>query len=265
MDQQRFENANRLWKSGHVRDAAREFHAMAMEANDSDEKAATLANEHKCYCQIQCFDEARAVMREIRKLSVKDPYVRMIIDIGDAIMMTSTGKFKEGESLFENILRLNPDELQSTDSRHLYEEIQQRRGFALTNLERYAEAVSVLEEAAAFPNACVEDMQSVWFYLGICYAALSKQTLAKEAYLRAIAFGMRNTTEADAHYRIAVVYFVDRAFAQAKHHLEIALQLPHEALSSQLRKFIYQQMSRICHYLGESEEEKKYLKLAQAS
>jgi len=40
MDQQRFENANRLWSNGQVKDAAREFHAMAMEANDPDEKAA---------------------------------------------------------------------------------------------------------------------------------------------------------------------------------------------------------------------------------
>jgi len=265
MGQQRFENANRLWNNGHVKEAAREFHAMAMEANDSDEKAGALINEHKCYCQIQCFDEAQTVMLEIRKLPVKDRYVRMVIDIGDAIMMTLTGRINEGELLFEKILRLNRDDLQSTDSRHLFELIQQRRGFALTDLTRYAEALPILEEAAAFPNTSVEDMQLVWFYLGICQAALSENKLAKAAFLRAVAFGLRNATEAEAHYRLAVVYFMDKAYAQAKHHLEMALDLPDEALSSQLRKFIYQQMSRTCHYLGESEEEKKYLKLAQAS
>ena len=58
-------------------------------------RVATLANEHKCYCQIQCFDEAQAVMREIRKLPVKDPYVRLIIDVGDAIMMSLICKYKE--------------------------------------------------------------------------------------------------------------------------------------------------------------------------
>lgn len=265
MDQQRFENANRLWNNGQVRDAACEFRAMALEANDSDEKAAALANEHKAYCQLQCFDEAQAVMCEIRKLPVKDPYVRMIIDIGDACMMTLTGKIKEGESLFENVLRVNHEELQTSNSRHLYELVQQRRGFGLTTLERYTEAVPVLEEAAAFPNASVEDVQSIWFHLGICHVALSENKLAKEAYRRAIELGMRNATEADAHYRVALIYFMEQAFAQAKHHLEIALHLPDRVLSAKLRKAIYQQMSRTCHHLGDGEEEKKYQKLAQAS
>jgi hypothetical protein len=32
----------------------------------------------------------------------------------------------------------------------------------------------------------------------------------------------------------------------------------------QLRKYIYPGLSRTCHYLGEFQEEQKYLKLAQS-
>ena len=138
------------------------------------------------------------------------------------------------------------------------------RGFALTSLERYGEAASVLKEAASFPISSAtssEDMQAVHFYLGICYAALTETDLAKEGYLRAIGFSLGNETEAKARYRLGILYFMDRAFAQAKHHLESAVALPESVVDVQLRKDIYQQLSRTCHYLGEFQKEQKYLTL----
>jgi tetratricopeptide (TPR) repeat protein len=265
MDQERFATANSLWEEGHVESAAREYRAMAALAESPDEKAALLANEHKCYCQLRQFEKAKEVLRQIRRIPVQDRFVRMVIDFGEACMTAVMGEYKKGVSKFERILESYGDELQDSDGRNIYEEIQQRRGFALTTLERYDKALPVLQEATTFANASLEDTQSVWLYLGICYATLSEVKPAKEAYLRAIAFGIANATEADARYRIAILYFSERAFAQAKHHLEIALQLPDKALTLQTRRFIYQQMSRTCHYLGETDEEKRYLKLAQTT
>lgn len=263
MDSARFAVANELWHSGRVEDAACEFRSMALQADYSDEKAALLANEHKCYCQLGSFDKAQRVMREIRKLKVHDNYIRMIIDIGDGCMMTQIGKEEEGLSILSQVLEANREELLSPEFGHLYEEIQRRRGFALTNLKKYKDAISVLEEAAAFADTSPDDMQSVCLFLGTCYAAVSKSTLAKGAYLRAIAYHLGDANEAEAHYRVAILYFQDRAFAQAKHHLEAALQLPDTAIGTQLRKYIYEQMSRVCHYLGESEEAQKYLSLSR--
>src|ERR1700687_713154 len=268
MDQTRFENANKLWGAGRKDDAAREFHAMAEEADNPDEKAGLLINEHKCYVQMGHLDKANEIMRQIRSLPVQNKFVRMIVDIGDASMTTQMGKLKEGVAKFEKIVELHRDELRSALLRYLYEDIQQRRGFALTSLERYAEAASVLKEAASFSISSAtspEDIQGVHFYLGICYAALSETDLAKETYLRAIGFALGNEIEAKARYRLAILYFTSRASAQAKLHLEAALQLPSEAINAQLRKDIYQQMSRTCHYLGELENERNYSKLAESS
>jgi hypothetical protein len=83
MDQTRFDNANKLWNAGRNEDAAHEFHAIAEETNYSDEKAAILANEHKCYLQIGQLDKANEIMRQMRALPVHDSFVRMIIDIGE--------------------------------------------------------------------------------------------------------------------------------------------------------------------------------------
>src|SRR5438552_1922383 len=61
MDPKRFENANSLWRDGHMEDAASEFHVMGEEADYSDEKAGLLINEHKCYAQIGKLDKANEI------------------------------------------------------------------------------------------------------------------------------------------------------------------------------------------------------------
>jgi hypothetical protein len=96
MDSARFENANKLHNAGHIEDAAREFHALADETDDPDEKAAIFANEHKCYCQLGWLDKANALMRQIRSLPHQDKFVRMIVDFADACMMAQMAKLDEG-------------------------------------------------------------------------------------------------------------------------------------------------------------------------
>jgi tetratricopeptide (TPR) repeat protein len=264
VDQTRFENANKLWGAGRNEGAAREFHAMAEEAEYPDEKAGLLINEHKCYVQIGKLDKANEIMRQIRALPVEDKSIRMIVDFGDACMTTQMGKLEEGVFRFEKILQSNQEELRNPENRYLYEDIQERRGFALTSLRRYTEALPILKEAVSF-STDKSDPQLVHFYLGICYQETSEPTPAKEAFLRAISFGLDGETAADARYRLAILYFMSHAFAQAKYHLEVVLQMPEHIINAQLRKDIYEQMSRTCHYLGQAEEEQKYSKLAQTS
>jgi tetratricopeptide (TPR) repeat protein len=89
--------------------------------------------------------------------------------------------------------------------------------------------------------------------------------VAKEEFLRAIGLGLDPQFEASARYHLAILYFMSRAFAQAKLHLESALAVPGGKIDVQLQKNIYQQLSRTCHFLGEFQEEQKYLKLARSS
>ena len=264
MDQTRFENANKLWMAGRNEDAARQFHAMAENAEYPDEKAGLLINEHKCYAQVGKLEKADEVMRQIRTLTVQDKFVRMIIDIGDAFVTSLVGKLEEGVSKFEKILQTYRDELRDPDNRGLYEELQERRGFELTSLGRYAEALPVLSEALSFTSD-KSDPQLVQFYLGICFQDTANPEPAKQSFLRAIGLGLSHDLEGHARYRLAILYYKDGALAQAKHHLEAALQLPQEAINPELRKDIYEQMSRVCHYLGQFEEEKKYSRLAHES
>ena len=264
MDPARLENANELCEAGRTEEAALEFHAMAQETDDPDEKAATLANEHKCYCQLGQFDRANETMRIMRSLPVKDKFVRMIVDFGDASMVTQMGKLEEGALKFTRILEENQEQLGSPELRYLYEDIQERRAFALVGVDRHAEALPILKEAVSFTTDRA-DPQLVHFYLGVCYSSASEPNLAKEELLRAIGLGLSDQFEASARYRLAMLYFMSRAFAQAKLHLEAALALQEGVTDVELRRFIYQGLSRTCHYLGEFQEEQKYLSLAKSS
>lgn len=264
MDQKRFENANRLWAEGHIEQAAGEFHTMAETADCPDEKIGAFLNEHKCLLQISHLDEANEVMRQIRALRIQDEFIRMLVDVADSFMTTQMGRLKDGVEKFEALLESNKEQLRSPENQGLYEEIQQKRGVSLTNLCRYGEAIPILEEAASFTTDKFEP-QLVHFFLAVCYQGNSEPERAKQEFLRVISLGLNNDFEADAHYRLAILYYRSGALAQAKYHLEAALQMPEQALSDRLRKNIYQQMSYVCHFLKEFDEEKKYTKLAQAS
>jgi hypothetical protein len=53
-------------------------------------------SELNCYLQISELDKANEVMRQIRALPVRDEFVRLIGDFGDACMTTQMGKLEEG-------------------------------------------------------------------------------------------------------------------------------------------------------------------------
>lgn len=264
MDSTGFENANKLLDAGRTEEAARGFHSVAEDADDPDEKAAALANEHNCYCQLGQLDRANEVMLQMRALPLQDKFVRMVVDFGDASMTAQMGNLQEGALKFERLLETNQELLGSSEHRDLYEDIQERRAFALAGLGRYSDALPILKEALSFTTDG-SDPQFVHFYLGVCHDAASESNLAREEFLRAISLGLNGQFEASARYRLAMIYFMSRAFAQAKLHLESALAVPGGVADVQLRKYIFQGLSRTCHYLGEFQDEQKYLKLARSS
>jgi hypothetical protein len=99
----------------------------------------------------------------------------------------------------------------------------------------------------------------------VCYAELHEEDAAKEELLRAIRFGLKNDAEVEPRYRVGVLYFVDGGFAQAKRQLESILETHLEGTKATPSKLIYYQLSRVCHYLGEKENARRYTKLAQDS
>jgi tetratricopeptide (TPR) repeat protein len=264
MNQTRFQNAIALRDSGQCENAIREFHTLESEVSSPDEKAALLINEHRCYCELGRLTEASRVIKTIRKLPLTDPDVRIIVDFGEACMHVQMGKLEVGLREFETILTSYPDLLQHSE-RDIYENIQIRRGVVLSNIGRHSEGRVILNEASVFTNLAAEEAQEVHFYLGVCHDELRESTLAKEEYLKAIAFDIDNDINAHAQYKVALIYFNTGAFAQARVHLEAILQAHGSDIPNLPIKYVYEQLSHVCRYLGEKGEATKYSKLASTS
>lgn len=262
MEQSEFQNAIRLRDTGCWDDAAREFHRLATQAHDRDEKAALLINEHRCYCDAGRPDIAERVLEQIRELTPNEPVVRLIVDFGEACMMIQAGRPSEGLEKFEDILCQYAAPLQHSH-RYLYESVQKRRGVALASLGKHANAILILKEVSRFETLTVEDKLEVYFYLGICYEELGRTALAKKNWRAAIDLGLKNELEAHAHYRIAITYFNAGAFAQTKHHLEVILKDCSGDMTNLPRQYLYEQLSQACSYLGEKENAERYMKMAK--
>jgi tetratricopeptide (TPR) repeat protein len=257
MDWVRFQNATALRDSGRAEDAAREFRLLETEVNETDEKAALMLNEHRCYCDLGRLDEASLILNQIRKLAPRDPEVCLIVDFGEACMNIQMGHLERGLKEFDEILHRYADLLEGSQ-RHLSESIQRRRGVALCNAGRHAEALPLLKKSSTVSGLSGEDGQEVHLFLGTCYDRLGQTAMAKEEYLKAINFGIKTALEAHARYRVAILYFNTGAFAQAKHHLEAILQAYPEPGNADIpRKYVSELLQRTRRYLDNADKGRK--------
>jgi tetratricopeptide (TPR) repeat protein len=180
-------------------------------------------------------------------------------------MAVVNGNVENGLLGLDRILVEYADLLQASEY-NLYEDIQARRASSLALLGRCAEALPLLRAATSFTFERdfdrTEDKQRVYFFMGICQSKLDEVSSAKEAFLKAIGFGLKNEIEAQARYRIAILYFQARAFAQTKYHLEIIFQTYQSDIPEAPRKYVYQLLSRTCHFLGEEKDAKRYFETA---
>lgn len=265
MDQPRFESAVALRDAGRAEDAIGEFRSMAAEASDPNEKAAMMLNEVRCYCNLSRLNEAERVLKEIRKLEPDDIVALLNADFAAACLEALRGKHEKALFKFDHILQEYVGLLQTSEYHDLCEDIRQRRACALADLIRHSEAVPLLKEAASFESLTAGQKQRIHLYLGRCYYALAEIDPAKEEFLRVIDFGLKNELEVQAQYNVAILYFNVGAFARSKYQLEMILQTYQSDIPGVPRKDIYQQLSRTCHYLGEEDDAKRYLTMAQES
>ena len=259
----RFDDANALWDSGRIEEAIREFHAMAMESHDVNEKCGLMLNEVRCYADLGRLADSERVLGQIRQLVPDDSDVCFGVDFGAACVTAQGGNHDNAVLQYERILKEYACLLEAPEYRYYYEEIQRRKGLCLAFLGRYSEAIPVLREASSFSGLVPAIGQEVNLYLGICYAELHENNLAKEQFLHAIEFGLKNGVEAEARYRAAILYFAEGGFAQTKYQLESIVRTSREEIRNVPRKYIYVLLSRACWHLGEEENAKRYAKLAE--
>jgi len=109
------------------------------------------------------------------------------------------------------------------------------------------------------------DDQHIHLALALCYEETNDLEAAKREFFRVVAFTLKNDLEEQARYRLSTLYFMARGFAQARKQLETIVQeFPSES-NVVSRKYIYEQLSKVCHYLDDQPNEKLYMDLAKTA
>jgi len=260
----RVEDATALRDAGHFEEAIREFRLMAEETADRNGRAALLLGEVRCHASLGHVDDADRVLREIAGVAPDDLDIRLYVSFATGCVSAQAGEHEKAALQFGSMLAEYAQLLEA--DRKFREDICLRRAIELVFSDRNREAVPFLEEALSFGTLSVEDQQLASFYLALSYEKLQEGDLATREFLRTISFKLLNGNEAEARYRAACSYFTRGAYAQAKHHLEKALNDYSKykgADASVSLKNIYGLLSRACQYLGEKGNEKHYANLSK--
>lgn len=258
MTKHAFDMAVALRDSGRIEEAIREFRLMAAEVSDANERAMLMLNEVNCHASLAQFDNAERVLEDIHKMSQLSPEFSICVSFAAARLSGSRGKHEHAAHQYASILREYRQLLNTPEYQTFREDICFRRAIQIASSGRFSEAIPLLQEVATFSTLGGEDHQEADLYLGICFSELKQVDLGKQAFLRVIAFSLITESEVQARYRLAVEYFRDGAFAQAKHQLETLLSGYKAEFSSVPLRYVYEQLSRACHYLGEAENERQY-------
>jgi pentatricopeptide repeat protein len=262
MDSKDFEHLAELRNSGRIEDQIRESLIHLAESTDANEKASLLGGVIVSCCMLGRLEEARQMLGRMQELDITDLEVRLNAEFCEPCLLIQEDKQEEGLSAFAAMLQRNSETLRDDRFRYLYEDIQCRRAFALIDLSRFKDALPILREAVSFSFDEVTDDQKTHFWLGVCLEETNDTGAATQEFVRVVSFGLRNDLEERARYRVALLYFKARAFAQARMHLEMILRdYPDGGVVS--RKHVYEQLSHTCRHLGDSEYERLYMDLAK--
>ena len=259
----RFQNAIALRDSGRLKESIAEFCLMAAETSDPNEKAAFLLNKVRCLATLGSLDDAKRTLREISELPPIDPEIGVNVSFAKGCVLAQNHEPEKAASQFGSTLEENAEYLDSEENRDFREDIVRRRAMELVNSGSCAEAIPILKDALSFRSSIADCLQLMHLYLGTCYGELRESDLARQEFLETISFNLQNATEAEARYRLARQHFTVGALAQAKLQLQAILSNYKDVVLTFPLKYVYEQLSRTCHYLGETDEEKHYAKLAR--
>jgi len=260
MDQERFNRAIALQDSGKVEEALQEFHAMAEETADQDEKAVLLLSQATCCAIMNAPKQAREYVRHAIRLS-RRPEIRARADFTEAALQCIECRFEDSLRALDRLIVDYGDLLRTPDHRDLYEEIQIRRAILFVEFGRHREARPILEEALTFQEAQV-DRGQIHYNLGVCLFNLGDKMAAKENFLEVLRDREEDYYTISARYYLGVIYSQEGAYAKALREFERVEA--HAAEANIDKEKIYGWLARVSRLLRLDDDAERYEKLAKS-
>jgi tetratricopeptide (TPR) repeat protein len=188
----------------------------------------------------------------------------MHADFHEARLYSTEDKFEESLDRFDQMLTKYRQDLKHPDSRYLYEEIQVRRGLALSRLERCLEALPLLHEAESF-ELSTEDRSNLYCHIGHCHHRLREDDLALPYFLNARNLGLSKDWPVYFHYDLGYVYYRLRNYREAKREFTACEDQIKSGLPAPPAAQVYQMLAYVAQALGERAESERYSAMVRPS
>jgi len=190
--------------------------------NPKPPEALLLLGEESCHSALGQIAEARQSISRARQIAPgNNRLFQMQADFHEARLYSTEDKFEESLDRFDQMLTKYRQDLKHPDSRYLYEEIQVRRGLALSRLERCLEALPSLHEAESL-ELSTEDRSNLYCDMGHCHHRLREDDLALPYFLKARDRGLSKDWPVYFHYDLGYVYYRLRNYREAKQEFLLA-------------------------------------------
>ena len=127
-----------------------EIDARVQASDDSAEKAELMLNKAVFFGVLRRFDEALVELARVLGVAPSDPDIRLQHDYIHALLYYEQGNFQEALCQLNELEIRHPEQLRDSRFRLIYEDVQQRRAFALFRLRRFEDAVAVSKQCLMF-------------------------------------------------------------------------------------------------------------------
>jgi tetratricopeptide (TPR) repeat protein len=271
-DSQLLDKASVLREDGKFREAYDLFMLAASQADNPLEKAGILLNAATNLTQSDEQARSRNQLNQIRELLgtmnpsvfTKDEYdefvsVTVEIEIEEAEVLVTEGKIEAAIEQLAATLARYKDEIQEPSRIDIYDEIQTRRAYFLTDLDQFEKAIPFLEEVKGRRN----DNATFLFYLGHCYFRAKRWGEAQQKLERALVLRPRRGIAFQAHGSLGMVFCETGDYQRAKQELETCARFAAQDYIKQAH--IWKWLEYTCIRLGLKEEARQYGQLARPS
>lgn len=207
-------------------------------------------------------DDAKKRLDDAGNLLPATDQARLLRDFFEVDVLIAEERFEDALKKLENLHQVHkalgkrPNSTHRLDLDDLYEGIQLRRGMVLATLERYGEALPILEETLALD---VKKEGDFYYLLGLCYYEAGLYDRAREMFLKGFEEGLPENYKIPAHFALGVVCARLGAHAKAKSELEICLR--NDSAGQVDKRVLFAWLAGTCRALGLDEEEKRYRSL----
>jgi tetratricopeptide (TPR) repeat protein len=272
MHDQRFLKACELREQGKLREAVDEFILVAEQTKDNVDKAGVLLNIAATLGALGELDQAEKQLSAIRNLiseigfapsaeALDDRIIFLLIglDLEQADICRAKGDKEGALARYNALLREYVVVLKTPDLRQSYETIQTHRAFVFADLGRWAESLTVLQEAESFKQSKSE----ISFYLGYCSIAVEDYITAEEKLTESLRLGLPVHLEFRAHCGLGMASYKLGDYPKAKLELELGASKADAEYIKQAQ--IWGWLAATCQKLGLSDEVERYVALARPS